>query len=417
MKNFISYFILLLVLFLTFLHFTFSQEANNFSNVWQAGIIAFYSERDGNPEIYIMNADGTVQTRLTQNNYEDIAPDISPDGSNIVFSSNRDGNFEIYKITISDLSTVRLTYNSADDAYPYWSSDGTKIIFSSKRDGNNFEIYIMDSNGEYQTRITHTAVNEEWAHLSNDTTKIIYSIGDFPNYDIWIMDSNGNNQHELLALPNIQAFPKWSRDDQKIAFNNAIFQNGIFSGNIYIMNNDGTDTLKLTQSPLGVVSEGPYWSPVGDKIVFQSNRSGNFQIYTMDANGGNESRLTNQPGNDYYPSWGPGSVTSVHHDHNYQESRLNLFQLFQNYPNPFNPVTIIAFQIPHRSYVLLNVYDVLGNEVATLVNEKKPAGSYEVEFSAKGLSSGIYLYQLSTITDLSERTENFMDTKKFILIK
>jgi len=53
----------------------------------------------------------------------------------------------------------------------------------------------------------------------------------------------------------------------------------------------------------------------------------------------------------------------------------------------------------------------------TLVNEKKPAGSYEVEFSAKGLSSGIYLYQLSTITDLSERTESFMDTKKFILIK
>lgn len=70
------------------------------------------------------------------------------------------------------------------------------------------------------------------------------------------------------------------------------------------------------------------------------------------------------------------------------------FVLFQNYPNPFNPVTSIKYLIPQSSSVLLKVYDILGNEVATLVNEFKPVGTYEVEFNAKQLSSGVYFYKL-----------------------
>ena len=102
----------------------------------------------------------------------------------------------------------------------------------------------------------------------------------------------------------------------------------------------------------------------------------------------------------------------------------NGFVLYQNYPNPFNPTTKIKFEIPGQArndnmLVTLKVYDVLGNEVATLVNEEKQAGVYEVEFSAKGgsasggnaysLSSGIYLYKL--------QAGNFVETKKMILIK
>jgi hypothetical protein len=77
------------------------------------------------------------------------------------------------------------------------------------------------------------------------------------------------------------------------------------------------------------------------------------------------------------------------------------FVLYQNYPNPFNPTTKIKFTLPSNvkhemSNVTLKVYDVLGNEVATLVNEEKSAGEYEVEFSANGLTSGIYFYSLET---------------------
>jgi hypothetical protein len=101
-----------------------------------------------------------------------------------------------------------------------------------------------------------------------------------------------------------------------------------------------------------------------------------------------------------------------------EESALNIkhekiirtSKLYQNYPNPFNPVTNISYQIPEQSFISLKVFDILGNEVAALVNEEKTAGYHEIVFSAKGGSaSGIYFYQL--------RTGNFFQTKKMILLK
>lgn len=85
------------------------------------------------------------------------------------------------------------------------------------------------------------------------------------------------------------------------------------------------------------------------------------------------------------------------------------FELSQNYPNPFNPSTKISWQSPVGSHQIIKVYDVLGNEVKTLVNEYKPAGSYEVEFDASGLASGVYYYQL--------RAGEFMQTKKMVLVR
>jgi len=88
---------------------------------------------------------------------------------------------------------------------------------------------------------------------------------------------------------------------------------------------------------------------------------------------------------------------------------INKFKLEQNYPNPFNPTTKIGFRIAIFGLVTLKVYDVLGEEIVTLVNEQKPAGTYEVEFDASSLPSGVYFYQL--------KTGNFIKTKKMILLK
>jgi len=87
------------------------------------------------------------------------------------------------------------------------------------------------------------------------------------------------------------------------------------------------------------------------------------------------------------------------------------YSLYQNYPNPFNPSTIIKYQIPERGMVTIRVYDVLGNEIATLVNEEKPAGEYNIEFRIDNLelSSGIYFYQL--------KAGSFIQTKKMIVLK
>jgi len=85
------------------------------------------------------------------------------------------------------------------------------------------------------------------------------------------------------------------------------------------------------------------------------------------------------------------------------------FSLSQNYPNPFNPSTVIKYQLPISSQVTIKVYDILGDEIATLVNEEKPTGFYEVEFNASRLSSGFYIYKISA--------GNFVSTKKMILLR
>jgi len=85
------------------------------------------------------------------------------------------------------------------------------------------------------------------------------------------------------------------------------------------------------------------------------------------------------------------------------------FELFQNYPNPFNPSTVISYQLPVGSNATLKLYDILGIEVATLVEEFKTAGKYEVDFNAASLSSGVYFYRL--------QADSFVETKKMLLMK
>ena len=92
------------------------------------------------------------------------------------------------------------------------------------------------------------------------------------------------------------------------------------------------------------------------------------------------------------------------------------FKLEQNYPNPFNPTTIIKFGVPERSNVVLKIYDILGGEVATLVNEEMDAGWYERSFNAVSLSSGVYIYRLEAVST-SEQSEKFISIKKMLLIK
>jgi len=92
------------------------------------------------------------------------------------------------------------------------------------------------------------------------------------------------------------------------------------------------------------------------------------------------------------------------------------YSLYQNFPNPFNPSTKISYQIPQQEFVTIKVYDILGNEIAVLVNDEKPTGSYEVEFNASSLPSGVYFYRLQAVPT-GRQAGAFVESKKMVLLR
>ena len=101
------------------------------------------------------------------------------------------------------------------------------------------------------------------------------------------------------------------------------------------------------------------------------------------------------------------TVTSV--DNGNTNETPSSYRLNQNYPNPFNPVTVISYEVPERTHVELTVYNLLGKEVATIVNDIRDAGTYEVIFNADGLSSGVYMYRL--------RAGEHLETKRMLYLQ
>jgi len=106
-------------------------------------------------------------------------------------------------------------------------------------------------------------------------------------------------------------------------------------------------------------------------------------------------------------------VTSVE---KHKPSLITEFMLYQNYPNPFNPTTTVQYQLPELGFVKLSVYDVLGREVAVLVNEQKSAGYHQAVFDASHLASGIYFYKLSAFSG-ADQAGNFIAVKRMLLLR
>ena len=271
------------------------------------GMIAFYSHRDGNTEIYMMKPDGSDQRRVTLNEYGDDSPALSPDGSYIVFISNRDDPnpdtceqscfYQLYIINSDGSSEHKLIETEFSTMHPDWHPDGTRISFDTEFDLEG-DIYVVNSDGSD----LHLIINNGfWADWSPDGQQIVFASKRDGNVELYLADANGNNQHRLTQNGRLEYFPDWSPDGQRIAF--SVLQDRA----IYVMAVDGSNEQRLTRQSN---AENPTWSPDGIWIAYQSSSDGDFEIYAINVDealqgidGFHPLQLTDNQVGDLWPSW------------------------------------------------------------------------------------------------------------------
>ena len=146
-------------------------------------------------------------------------------------------------------------------------------------------------------------------------------------------------------------------------------------------------------------------SVIGSGGTTASNASYNFNSTIGETFIGKSANTVNQQLNGFWYVYQQQTITAVEDE----ETIPTIFRLEQNYPNPFNPSTIIKFAVPERSNVVIKIYDIIGNEVLTFVNEEMDAGWYKKDFNATALASGVYLYRM--------QAGSYVNIKKMILIK
>jgi Tol biopolymer transport system component/pimeloyl-ACP methyl ester carboxylesterase len=235
-----------------------------------------------------------------------IFPRWSHDGKKIVFTSDRDGDPEIYVMAADGSNPVRLTHAPGRDAHPYFSRDGRKIVFQSPRaNGVDTNIYVMDSDGSRVVQLTSLKGFAGVPVYSPDEKLIVFQwreTNDFRDDKKWricLMKADGSDLRVITPGAANDQVPNWSRDGQRLIF----FSDRTGKNQIYTMRPDGADVQRPIATEFNDLAAS--WSPDNKQIAFTSDRDGNSDVYIMDADGKNVRRLTHTPAIERAPVWSP----------------------------------------------------------------------------------------------------------------
>ncbi len=264
------------------------------TTISKPGTLVFSSCKGSMCAIYSINNDGSGLTKLTGDMVDIVNPQWSPDGTKILF----EGNPNIYIMNADGSDLINLT-RKAEGRHPDWSPDGKQIVFNSLRSGNN-EIYTINVDGTGIKRLTNTPLDDlepQWSPngfwIAYYTTKNLSTGGWY--YEICVINSDGTELKEITEGVTL----RWSPDGSQIAFL------GPYS-NIFMIEPDGTGLKNLSNS--NGYDFDFSWSPDSKLIAFATNRDNNAEIYLLcvDCEDSPQINITKSAGrNDHKPSWSP----------------------------------------------------------------------------------------------------------------
>ncbi len=261
----------------------------------------YVSNRSGSKEIWQMDYDGANQKQLTHTGSIALSPHVSPDNSRVAFSGvTKDGwQIQMYSLDLNRL--VSFPRFGGDNYSPAWSGDGQNIAFSSSRTGNT-EIYSVNASGSNSKRLTESKapdVSPTWNPKTS--AQIAWVNGRTGLPQIYTMASDGTNVVRMTDQ-GYAVSPSWSPNGQFLAFAWVRHYGPGAPGasDIYVMDIASKQWVQLTHD--GGRNDFPSWSPDGRHIVFQSNRTGKTQVWTMLADGSDPKQLTTQ-GENSQPDW------------------------------------------------------------------------------------------------------------------
>ena len=262
--------------------------------------IAFVSDRSGNKEIYVMEADGSAARKATANRSINNFPNWSPDGQAIVYTSYRQGNRPL--LFLSSRGALRPGRLLASDGHSQYRGVfdpiGERLAVVLSSDGAS-EIATVRTDGKDLRRVTRSASIEVSPSWSPDGRRIVFVSDRSGAPQLYLMDAGGGDAQRLTFNGAYNTNPAWSPDGLWIAYETRV--DGQFD--IWLIDPEGKVNVPLVTNERS--DEAPSWAPNSRHIAFSSTRRGRADLYMIDRDGSNLRRLTGDAGNNTAPSWGP----------------------------------------------------------------------------------------------------------------
>jgi len=217
---------------------------------WSGGAraLAFYSNRDGNEDVFVVSGDGSDIRKVTADGTREYAPAISPDGSRIAFVSNRDGNNEIYVASIDGSNPQRITVNAVHDESPAWSPDGRQLAFSSMQDGDG-DVWVADVATRTSRRIVKRRGFDTSPDWAPDGTAIVFQGVASDSVGLFTVSLDGTALRRVPPGGADERHPRWSPDGKWLLFTSSTGSGNAANSDVWCQSADGTRRLPLVVGP------------------------------------------------------------------------------------------------------------------------------------------------------------------------